>query len=338
MRKLGTVPVSRLMRPARRSLLFSACLLLVPALARAQPARRAHRLVYLTLYPAQGRNLYTDHLKLGLRELGYVEGRDFTLEHRHADGQPAKLPQVAQQIARDAPEVIVTGVNAFTRAARQATSTIPIVMVVGTDVVKEGFVASLAQPGGNVTGLTWDAGLEVFSKRVEYLKELMPTLARVAVIWDAGQDAAAFRVVLDRHAVAAGWTVIWLEYQDELEPVFARAVQQGAQALFSGGGTRLFRQRARVAELAAKYRLADSHYDSAFVEAGGLMSYAPSLQGLFRRSAVYVDRILKGAKPGELPVEQPTQFEFVLNLTTARALGLEVPRSLLLRADRLIDK
>lgn len=329
--------MTRSMRPARRSLLVSACLLLVPVLAGAQPARRAHRLIYLTLYPAQARNPYTDHLKLGLRELGYVEGRDFTLEHRHADGQPAKLPQVAQQIAREAPEVIVTGVNAFTRAARQATSTIPIVMVVGTDVVKEGFVASLAQPGGNVTGLTWDAGLEVYSKRVEYLKELMPTLERVAIVWDAGQDAAAYRAVLDRDAVAAGWAVIWLEYQEDLEPVFAQAVHQGAQALFTGGGTRLFRQRARVAGLAAKYWLPDSHYDSAFVEAGGLMSYAPSLQGLFRRSAVYVDRILKGAKPSEVPVEQPTHFELVINLKTARALGLEVPRSLLLRADRLIE-
>lgn len=321
----------------RRRLLLASCVLVLPATARPQPARRAHRLVYLTLYPAQARNPYTDHLKLGLRELGYVEGRDFTLEHRHADGQPAKLSQVARQIVREAPEVIVTGVNAFTRAARQATSTIPIVMVVGTDVVKEGFVASLAQPGGNITGLTWDAGLETYSKRVEYLKELMPTLARVAVIWDAGQDAAAYRAVLARDAVAAGWTVIWLEYQEDLEPVFAQAAQQGAQALFTGGGTRLFRQRSRVAELAAKYRLADSHYDSAFVEAGGLMSYAPSLQGLFRRSAVYVDKILKGARPAELPVEQPTQFELVINLRTARALGLEVPRSLLLRADRLIE-
>lgn len=329
--------MTRLMRPSRRSLLFSACVLLVPALARAQPARRARRLVYLTLYPAQARNPYTDHLKLGLRDLGYVEGRDFTLEHRHADGQPSKLPQVAQQIVGEAPDIIVTGVNALTRIARQATSTIPIVMVVGTDVVKEGFVASLAQPGGNVTGLTWDAGLEVYSKRVEHLKELMPKLARVAIIWDAGQDAAAYRAVLDRDAVAAGWAVIWLEYQEDLEPLFAQAAQQGAQALLTGGGTRLFRQRARATELAAKYRLADAHYDSAFVEAGGLMSYAPSLQGLFKRSSVYVDRILKGARPAELPVEQPTQFELVINLKTARALGLDVPRPLLLRADRLVQ-
>jgi putative ABC transport system substrate-binding protein len=324
-------------RLSRRRLLLSGAALVLPAVLRAQPTQRTRRLVYLTLYPAQARNRYTEHLKLGLRELGYVEGRDFTLEHRHADGQPAKLPQVAQQVVREAPDVIVTGVNAFTRIARQATSTIPIVMVVGTDVVKEGFVASLAQPGGNVTGLTWDAGLEIYSKRVEYLKELMPKLARVAIIWDAGQDATAYRALLHRDAVAAGWTVVWLEYQDDLEPVFAQAAQLGAQALFTGGGTRLFRQRARVAELAAKYRLADAHYDSAFVEAGGLMSYAPSLQGLFRRSAVYVDSILKGAKPAELPVEQPTQFELVINLKTARALGLEVPRSLLLRADRLIE-
>lgn len=321
----------------RRLLLASGALLLPAPLVRAQPAARVHRVVYLTLYAPQSRNRYTDHLVAGLRELGYLEGRNLAFEYRHADGQVERLPAVARAIVESRPDVVVTGVNAFTRVALQATRRIPIVMVVGTDVVKEGFVASLAQPGGNVTGLTWDAGLEVFSKRVEHLKELMPKLARVAVVWDAGQDAAAFRAVLDKQAVAAGWAVIWLEYREDLEPVFAQAVHQGAQALFTGGGTRLFRQRARVAGLAAKYRLPDSHYDSAFVEAGGLMSYAPSLQGLFRRSAVYVDRILKGAKPSELPVEQPTHFELVINLKTARALGLEVPRSLLLRADRLIE-
>lgn len=323
-------------RFSRRRLLLASGALLLPAAAWTQTARRVYRLVYFTLYPAQSHGPYTEHLTLGLRELGYVEGRDFTLEHRHADGIIARLPDVAKQIAREAPDVILTGVNAFTRIARQATSTIPIVMVVGTDVVKEGLVASLAQPGGNVTGLTWDAGLEVSAKRIEYLKELMPKLERVAVIWDAGQDASAFRGLLDRHAAAAGWAVIWLEYQEDLEPLYARAAQQGAQALFTGGGTRLFRQRARAAALAAKYRLPDLHYDSAFVEAGGLMSYAPSLQGLFRRAAVYVDRILKGAKPSELPVEQPTHFELVINLGTARALGLELPRALVLRADRLI--
>jgi putative ABC transport system substrate-binding protein len=323
---------------SRRRLLLSAGALLLPATARAQPAERVRRVVYLTLYPPHMGAPYFSVFKRSLLDLGYVEGRDLAFEYRHAGGQIARLPEVARQVAREAPDVIVTGVNAITRVAQQATRTIPIVMVVGTDVVKEGFVASLSRPGGNITGVTWDAGLELYTKRVEYLKEAIPGLARVALIWDAGQDAAAFRQVFEKQAAVAGWHVVWLDMQGEdLEPLFARAVREGAQALVTGGGNRLFRKRAQVAALAAKYRLPDLHYESAFVEAGGLMSYAPSLMGLFKRSAIYVDKILRGASPADLPVEQPSQFELVINLKTARALGLRIPNSLLLRADRLVE-
>jgi putative tryptophan/tyrosine transport system substrate-binding protein len=322
---------------SRRRLLLSTGALFLPAALRAQPAGRVRRLAYLALYPPQARNAYTDHLRLGLRELGYVEGRHYVLEHRHADGQLDRLPEVARQVAREAPDVIVTGVNAFTRAAQQATKSIPIVMVVGTNVVDEGFVRSLSQPGGNVTGLTWDAGLEVYSKRVEFLKEILPNLTRVAVLWDEGQDAAAFRRVFQNDATDAGLTVIWLEMAEDLEPLLAQAVRDGAQALVTGGGTRIFRRRKEVAGLAAKHRLPDMHYDSAFVEEGGLISYAPSLQGLFKRSAVYVDRILKGADPAGLPVEQPTKFDLVINRSRANALGITMPQSLLLRADRFVE-
>ncbi|MEX2198668.1 MAG: ABC transporter substrate-binding protein [Burkholderiales bacterium] len=327
-------------RLSRRRLLLASGALFLPAATRAQPAGRVYRVVYFTLYRPQTRNRYTDILKVALRELGYVEGRNMVFDYRHADGQVERLPEVAREIARDNPDVIVTGVNAFTRIARQATSTIPIVMVVGTDVIREGLVANLSRPGGNVTGLAWEAGVGVYTKRIEFLKEILPGLSRVALLWDQGQDAAAFRQVFENDATAAGLQVIRLDMEKEeadLEPHFVKAVRERAQALATGGGTRLFRQHKRVVELAAKYQLPDTHYDSIFVEAGGLMSYAPSLQGLFRRSAVYVDRILKGANPADLPVEQPTQFDLVINVGTARTLGITIPQSLLLRADRLIE-
>ena len=326
-------------RDRRRLLLVSAALLL-PLAVRARPAERVHRVVYLTLYRPRERNRYTDHLLDALRELGYVEGRNLAFDYRHADGRVERLPELAHAIVRDKPDVIVTGVNAFTRLAQQATRTIPIVMVVGTDVIREGFVTSLARPGGNITGLAWEAGRGVYTKRIEFLREVLPDLRRVALLWDQGQDAAVFRQVFEEDATAAGLQVIRLEMEKEeadLEPHFSRAVREGAQALATGGGTRLFRQHKRVVELAAKYRLPDTHYDSIFVDAGGLMSYAPSLAGLFRRSATYVDKILRGADPGTLPVEQPTQFDLVINLRTARALGLSIPESLLLRANRVIE-
>lgn len=327
-------------RLSRRRLLLSAGALLLPAAARAQSAERVYRVVYFSLYRPMTRNRYTDILTLALRELGYVEGRNLAFEHRHADGQVGRLPEVAREIVRDNPDIIVTSNNVFTRIAQQATRTIPIVMVVGTDVIGEGFVANLSRPGGNITGLAWEAGVGVYSKRIEFLKEILPGVSRVALLWDQGQDAAAFRQVFETDATAAGLQVIRLDMEKEegnLEPLFVNAVRQGAQALATGGGNRLFRQHKRVVELAARYRLPDTHYDSVFVEAGGLMSYAPNLQGLFKRSATYVDRILKGANPADLPVEQPTQFDLVINLKTASALGLAVPRSLLLRADRLLE-
>jgi putative ABC transport system substrate-binding protein len=321
----------------RRRLLLSTGALLLPPAAWAQAADRVYRVVYLTTFPPQLRARYTDFLKRGLRESGYVEGRNLVFEHRHVDGRTERLPELAREIVRSGPDVIVTGINAQTRAAQGATRAIPIVMIVGTNVVEEGFVASLAHPGGNITGLTWDAGLEVLTKLFEFLKEAVPGLSRVAMLWDPGQDAGAFREELAKAAAAAELDVIWLEVRDDLEPLYATAVRKGAQALLTGGGARLFRWRRDVAELAAKHRLPDAHYDSAFVDAGGFMSYAPSLSGLFARAAVYIDRILKGANPADLPVEQPTQFDLVINLKTARALGLTVPSSLLLRADRLLQ-
>ena len=272
-----------------------------------------------------------------LRELGYVEGRNLVIDYRSAEGKPERLPELVRDLVRSKVEVIVTATNIVTRAAWQTTKVAPIVMTVGTDVVAEGFAASLARPGGNVTGVTWDVGVEVMAKRFEFLKEIMPNVSRIAVLFDPGQDAPGFKRAIEEGGKAIDATLIWPEVTDELEPAFEMAVRERAQALLTGGGARLYRLRNKVVELAIRHRLPDTHYDSAFVDAGGLMSYAPNLAALFKRAAVYVDKILKGAKPGDLPVEQPTRIDLVINLKTAKALGLKLPQSLLLRADRVIE-
>jgi len=320
----------------RRLLLATGALLAAPA-AWPREARRVYRVVYLTTYPPQSGRRYTDYLKDSLREHGYAEGRNLVFEHRHVNGDTARLPELARQVASEAPDVIVTNTDVHARAAQQATRTIPIVMVVGTNVVNEGLVVSLARPGGNITGVTWDAGMAVTSKRIEFLKEMLPGLSRIAGLLDTGQDALGASEQLKQVAKAAGLDGIWLEAQEDLEPLFVAAVQGRAQALVTGGGTRLFRWRRRVVALAEKYRLPDAHYDSAFVEAGGVMSYAPSLAGLYAKAGDFVARILDGGSPATMPVEQPTKFELVINLKAAEARGVQVPQSILLRADRLIQ-
>jgi len=307
----------------------------IPALAQ-QPGK-LHRIGYLATNPRSAFAGLYDALVDSLRVLGHVEGKNLVIELRSAEGKPERLDALAAELVRANVDLILTAVNGQTHAAKRATRTIPIVMIVGTDVVAEGFVAGLARPGGNITGLTWDVGIEVMAKRFEFLKEAVPKASRIAVLWDPGQDAPAFKRAIEEGGKAVGATLIWPEVTDELEPAFESAVREGAQALFTGGGARLFGLRKRVVELAAKYRLPDTHYDSAFADAGGLMSYAPNLEGLFRRAAVYVDKILKGAKPGDLPVEQPTRIDLVINLKTAKALGITIPPVLLLRADRVIE-
>lgn len=300
-------------------------------------AEKIRRIGYLAPSPRPAVSQIYDAFLAGLRDYGYVEGRNLAIEYRSAEGRPERLAGLARELVQVGVEVIVTYVNISTRAAAGVTRSVPIVMIVGTDVVGEGFVASLARPGGNITGLTWDVGNEVMTKRFELLKEALPDLTRIAVLWDPGQDAASFRRDIERQGAAVGATLIWPEVTDDLEPAFESAVRQGAQALFTAGGSRLYRMREKVVALAARHRLPDTHYDAAFVDAGGLMSYAPNLPLMFRRAAAYVDKILRGAKPAELPVERPTKIELVINLKTARMLGLTLPQSLLIRADRVIE-
>lgn len=304
---------------------------------RCAGAQAVHRIGYLKLGPLAGDG--ADHRSAflqGLRELGYVEGRNLAIEYRSAEGRPERLAEAAGALVRAKVALIVTDINLETRAARQAAGSLPIVMVVGTDVVAEGFVASLANPGGNITGLTWDVGFEVITKRFELLREAAPKATRIAVLWDPERSSPNLGRMIERGGEAVGAALVWIDAGRGLEAAFAEARRGGAQALFTGGA-RLFPQRRRVVELAALHRLPDAHYDSAFVEAGGLMSYAPNLVSMYRRAATYVGRILEGTKPADLPIEQPTKIELVLNLKTARMLGLAIPQSLLIRADRVIE-
>jgi len=319
----------------------------MPAAVRGQapPLGKTYRIGFIATYAPQGPK--PSHLLAalleGLRELGYSDGQNLVLDRRYYEGKPEKLPMVARELADSKPDVIVTSVNVQTNAAKAATQTIPIVMIVGTDVVEAGFVSSLARPGGNITGLTWDVGIEIMPKRFELLKEMLPHLSRVAVLWDPGQDAPAFEQAIRQGAEAIGVTLIWIDLRGAsdfgpgLEQAFAQSVREGAQAVFTGGGSRLFGHRKQVVALAAKYRLPDTHYSGEFVEAGGLMAYAPNLPAMFKRSAVYIDKILRGAKPADLPVERPVRIDLLVNLRTAQVLGLTVPQSILLRADRVIE-
>ena len=321
----------------RRHFMIATSALLVASLARAQTAGKVPRVGFLALYPPDGFQHLITALMEGFRGHGYVDGRNLVFEWHHADGKVERLAEAALELARSRPDVIVTGTNPGTNAAKRATQTIPIVMIVSTDVVKEGFVSSLARPGGNITGLTWDVGLEIVAKRFEFLKEVLPKISRVAVLWDPGQDAAGFESVIKEGAASVGVKLIWLNVAEDLEPAFAEARRAGAQAIFTGGGARLFRLRKEVVSLAARYRLPDSHYSAEFAEAGGLMSYAPNVPDMYRRAANYVDKILRGAKPADLPVERPTRIDLLVNRTTAKALGLSLPQSLLLRAERVIE-
>jgi putative ABC transport system substrate-binding protein len=279
-----------------------------------------------------------DVFRQGLRDLGYVEGQTITLEVRWGKEQPERYPALATDLVQLPVDVIVAAGGSPARAAQKATTTIPIVMLVGTDPVAQGLVASLARPGGNITGLTMMAH-ELSGKRLGLLTEAVSGLSRVALLMDAGNPNR--QVHLDDHEAAArvlGVQLLPLEVRgpDEFVGAFQMATQGHAQALLMAQGALFLRQRARLAELALASRLPTMSGETGYAEAGGLMHYGPDIPGSFRRVAVYVDKILKGAQPVDLPVEQPTTFELVINLKTAQALGLTIPSGLLFQADRVI--
>ena len=273
----------------------------------------------------------------GLRDLGYVEGKDVVFEYLWAEGKPERLAEMAAQLVRHKVDVIVASSQAPALAAKRATQTIPIVMVNVTDPVEVGLVASLARPGGNVTGLSQQLTPEIRAKQLQLLKEALPKVSRVAVLWSAATTVG--RGEYEAAGRALGLRIQFVEVRgaDDLGRAFAALVGERVDALLVPGDTLLFTERQRVAALAREHRLPGIYSVREFTEAGGLMSYSARISEQFRRAARYVEKILRGANPATLPVESPTQYELVINLKTAKALGLTIPQSVLLRADQIIE-
>jgi putative ABC transport system substrate-binding protein len=273
-----------------------------------------------------------------LRELGYVEGQNLTVEYRWGDGDAARLPALAAELVRLRVDVLVATSNPAILAATQATRSIPIVFTASSDPVATGLVASLAHPGGNVTGLSLVTP-ELSGKRLQLLREALPQLTRVALLWDAGHVGMADRVrETETAARQLGVTlrVEWVQDPAGLDRAFAALAQARPDAFLTTVEPFTVRHRQRIVDFAAQHRLPAMYEEREFVDAGGLMAYGPSLAANYRRAATYMDKLLRGAKPADLPVEQPTKFELVLNLKTAKALGLTIPQSILLRADEVI--
>ena len=315
-------------------------LLAAPLAAEAQQAGKVPRIGYLgNSSPDLERDL-DQAFRQGLRELGYVEGQNIVVEYRWAEGKFDRLPTLAAELVHLQVDVIVTAATPGTLAAMRATSTIPLVMAVSADAVGNRLVASLARPGGNVTGSSTGTH-ELDAKRLELLKEAFPRISRVAFIWNPANPANLLGSKETRLAARAlGMTlepVVAVRGANEVADAFATITRGRPDALFVIADRFLLTQRARIVDFAAKHRLPATYPYREYVVAGGLMSYAPSFTQLFRHAATFVDKILKGAKPADLPIEQPTKFEFIINLKAAKALGLTIPPSLLLRADEVIQ-
>jgi ABC-type uncharacterized transport system substrate-binding protein len=306
--------------------------------AEAQQAKKVPRIGYLGASSPSTIPARIEAFRQGLRELGYVEGKNIVIEWRYAEGKFDRLPALAAELVRLKVDVIATAGPMDTRAANEATSTIPIVMTWDQDPVGSGFVASLARPGGNVTGLSIVAP-EISGKQLELLKEIVPRLSRVAFLGNSSEPGNA--QALRETETAARSFGVQLQYLDVLTPkdieTAIRAASNGrAHAILVLTSPVTFAHRTQVVDLAAEHRLPAIYHRRQFVEDGGLMSYGVSQNDLDRRAATYVDKILKGAKPADLPVEQPTKFEFVINLKTAKQIGLTIPPNVLVRADRVI--
>ena len=312
----------------------------VTSLGQAPPAKIA-RIGYLQpVVPQNNSSPLLEDFRQGLRDLGYVEGKNIQLEIRWGEGKLERLPALAAELVRMKVDVIVAMGSPSVWAAKQATQTIPIVMPTSSDPVGDGLVASLARPGGNITGLSMMAP-ELGTKRLQLLKEVFPKLLRpAAVLWNPDYVGMKARWrQIEGAAPAMGMGVRSVEIRDsrELEQALAALERERPAALVLLADPLTLSQRLRIVEFAAEERLPAIYEVSQFVDAGGLMSYGPNLDDLVRRSATYVDKILKGAKPADLPIEQPAKFELVINLKTAKALGITIPQSVLLQADRVIE-
>jgi len=316
-------------------------LLAVPFAAEAQQAAKVARIGYLTPNIAANPHL-SEAFGQGLRDLGYVEGRNVVIEYRSAEGKLERLPALAAELVALKVDVIVAPNTVAALAAKQATRTLPIVFAVAADPVTSGLVTSLARPGGNVTGLSVLAP-ELVGKCLELLTQAVPGVSRVAVLWQPGSlGERTEKDMLKEAEVAARALGVRPQFVEARGPAdfdraFSDMTRARAGALTVLPSNMFANERRRLVDLAAKNRLPAVYPFREFVDAGGLMSYGATLADLYRRAATYVDKILKGTKPADLPVEQPTKFEFVINLKTAKALGLTIPRSVLIRADQLIE-
>jgi putative ABC transport system substrate-binding protein len=306
--------------------------------ANAQQPRKVPRIGYLSVLSPSSDSSRLEAFRQGMRELGYVEGQNIAIESRYAEGKLDRLPDLAGELVRVKVDVIVVGGSTATRAAKNVTKLIPIVMAHGSDPVELGYVASLARPGGNITGLSHLAP-ELGGKRLELLRDMIAQLSRVAVLTDPGTQGHGPQIKeLEVAARALGLQLRPAEVRapNELESAFSAMTTGRASAFIGLQQPTLDRLRERIVDLAAKNRLPAMYPNSEYVETGGLMSYAADIVVMFRRTATYVDKILKGAKPSDLPVQQPTKFELVINLKAAKQIGLTIPPNVLARADKVI--
>jgi putative ABC transport system substrate-binding protein len=323
----------------RRFIAAAGLAILGPRAARAQRPATVHRIGMLETIPVELNVRNFDAFRAGMRDLGYVEGQHFVIVYRSADGRPERFPELAAQLVAAEVDLIVARGTPAVKAAGEATRTLPIVMTASGDPLGGGVVASLAHPGGNVTGLS-SLIAEVSGKRLQLLRDAMPRLTRFAVVVDMANPVlpSQWRAIeaaskpMRLHPV-----LLDVRRVEDLDGAFETAAKQGVEAVLIGLGSIMQNNVGRVVELTTKRRLPSMFPSREFVDAGGLMAYGVSYPDLYRRAATYVDKILKGAKPGDLPIEQPTKFELVVNLKTAKALKLTIPQSVLLRADEVIE-
>ena len=315
----------------------AAATVLAPRTASAQTPATARRIgLLMATTPTAAAHIVVAFAE-GLRELGHVEGKTVRFEYRWAEGHGERFAEMAADLVRQPVDVLVASSQAAALAAQRATRTIPIVMVNASDPVETGLVASLARPGGNVTGLSQQLTREIRAKQLQLLKEALPRLSLVAVLHSAATTVGLREYEAAGQTLAIRVQVVEIRNRDDLEPAFAAMARGRIEALLVPADPFLFTERQRVAALAREHRLPGMYSTREHAEAGGLMSYSARLTEQFRRAASYVDKILRGASPATLPVEAPSQYELLINLTTAKALGLTIPQPLLLRADEVIE-
>ena len=319
-------------------LLTTALLSTVP-FAEAQQAKKVPRIGLLSPFSPSATARWHEAFRKGLRDLGWVEGKNISIEYRYAEGKRDRLPELAADLVRLKVDVIVAAVNTDAVAAKKATSTIPIVVASAGDPVALGLVESLARPGGNITGLSQIAP-ELAGKRLELLKEIVPKLSRVAVLWNPQGTTSPLswkEIQLPARELGVQLHSLEVRSPNDFDQAFEYATRARAGALAVMPDPVFTANLKRIVDFAAKSRLPTIFHSSEFADAGGPAAYGPDRADMFRRPATFVDKILKGAKPGDLPVEQPTRFELVVNMKTAKALGLTIPQSVLFRADRVIE-